>query len=157
MCYLIFTCFPERYQMVIMPSRQVRTPIHIKTGQSAKPHGQWNRDSDPGHLSWQQPILIIIVISLPLLNVKKKKKKSSISLHLFTFSFFHCTIRAKQIHVKLIPLKVLEFQPLSHYVIRYTSKSRCLQSQKSKIVLTCGSRERSLLISDSQTHRKGTL
>lgn len=107
MCHLIFTYFPECYQTVTTRNRQVRTQTPIKTGQSAKPHGQWNRDSDPEQLSWQrqQAILIIIVTSLPLLNVKNKPHTHVI---LFTLSFFPARQRAKQIHLTLTPLKILE-------------------------------------------------
>ena len=135
MCHLIFTDFPERYQMVTMRNRQVRTRIPIKTGRSAKPHGQRNRDSDPGQLSWQwqQPILIIIVTSLPLLNVKNKPHiRLRISLHLI---ILHCTTKSKTNPPDTYSIKGSRAQPLPRYVTRYPSKSMCLQSHQSKIVL----------------------
>ena len=156
-CYLIFTYFPERYQMVTML---------IPAGKDTDTH----KDGAICQTPWTteqrfrcRPVVTTMTTanpnnySLPLLNVKETNTKVVSPYISSTFSFFHCTIKGKKIHVKLIPLKVLK-SSLWHIMWSDAPHNLCVCSHiNPKFVWTCGSRQRSLLISDSQIHSKGTL
>lgn len=146
MYYLIFTYFPECYQMVAMPSPAVGTLIHTRTGQPARSHGQQNKrfrarpvirtmtKANPNNYSHKCNLHSCNYVYLRI-KCKKKKTTKSIFFHLFTFSFFHCTIKGKTNSRETYSTKRPGVQALAHYVISCTSKSLCLQSHKSKICI----------------------